>query len=407
MPERVRSLREIGLPVDDYRSLAEEWRRYLDAHPQAAVAYVNLERALRYGEAATPDERVALVERAYGIDSTCAEVLEAVSHVKYSYAGASTDVAAAKEYSRRAVEAAPDWAEPHFTLWTLCAVWGEDAEAREHVLALVRKGGIPSPLLDFGYNLLVSAEKDAIVLTNGDNDTYPPLAVQMDRGVRPDVRIVNLSLLNVPNYARLVLAPDGGPFTAEELSAARDEWERTAGKTREIPSQAIVRRLVEKVARGACATPVYFAVTVAPMYVDGCKQPLELEGLLWRVSPGAARAEGEEPKRVNAPKTDRLLGDVFRLESANDFGHPWGPRSSVSKLVMNYVATFQMVAEKQAEAGDLEGVRRNLRRAASMLEFHSELRGPGDDALTKLVEYWRQLDPNNPEVDRYVSLSRR
>jgi hypothetical protein len=42
-----------------------------------------------------------------------------------------------------------------------------------------------------------------------------------------------------------------------------------------------------------------------------------------------------------------------------------------------------------------------------MLEFHSELRGPGDDALTKLVEYWRQLDPNNPEVDRYVSLSRR
>jgi hypothetical protein len=230
----------------------------------------------------------------------------------------------------------------------------------------------------------------------------------MDRAVRPDVRIVNLSLLNLPDYARLVLAQDAGPFTAEELSAARDEWERTAGKTQEIPSQAIVRRLVQKVASGACASPVYFAVTVTPMFVDDCTQPLELEGLLWRVKAGAARGKGEEPKRVNALKTDRLLSDVFRLESANDLGFPWSPHSSVSKLTTNYIATSQMVAEAQAAAGDLDGVRRNLRRAVSMLEFHSELRGSGDeDALTKLVEYWRQLDPNNPEVDRYVPLSRR
>jgi hypothetical protein len=334
-------------------------------------------------------------------------VLEAVSHVKYGYASASTDPAAAKEYARRAVEAAPDWPEPHFTLWIFCMLSGGDAEAREHILALVRKGGIPSPLLDFGYNLLVSAEKDAIVLTNGDNDTYPPLAVQMNRGVRPDVRIVNLSLLNLPDYARLVLARDEGPFTAEELSAARDVWERTAGKTQEAPSQAIVRKLVEKVASGACANPVYFAVTVTPTFVDDCKQLLELEGLLWRVKPGVARAKGEEPKRVNAPKTDRLLSDVFRLESANDFGYPWDPHSSVSKLMMNYVATSQMVAETQAGEGDVEGVRRNLRRAVSMLQFHPELRGPGDgDALAKLVDYWKQLDPNNPEVDRYVSLPR-
>ncbi len=228
---------------------------------------------------------------------------------------------------------------------------------------------------DYSYNILQSAATNAILFTNGDNDTFPLWYLQDVEGVRRDVKVVNLSLVNTDWYIRQLKNNDpygvgtvkirmsetqinqlrpvqweptditiGVPQPNENLSiediydeyAIADStvmkngkltWKMpnslTFGDIKAIRVQDImVREIVEA---NNWKRPIYFAVTCSDDSKVGLQDYLKMEGMAFRLvpekrTPGREFVNEEVLKKQIAGSTEpsKTYKPGFRYTGLND-----------------------------------------------------------------------------------------
>jgi len=235
-------------------------------------------------------------------------------------------------------------------------------------------GGFYPAILEYNKNIMASCDKNAILLTNGDNDTFPMWFLQMVEGYRKDINVVNLSLLNTSWYVKQLKNDD--PFgdntiplelTDAEIEQLQPEYLITEREF-EIPVyqdtmnirgkiqwtlkpaiRANILRvqdlaLIKLLESNRWERPIYFSTTVSTFNLIGLENYLAMEGLV---------------DRLNSHETDRVSPDELAENCFNRYTYQTISDDHVryipdlAKLLQNYHNAFFKLANYYYEHKDL------------------------------------------------------
>ena len=272
---------------------------------------------------------------------------------------------------------------------------------------------------DYGYNLLESCDPNSILFTNGDNDTFPLWFLQEVEGVRRDVRVVNLSLLNTNWYIKQlrdrepkVPIPLNDQYIDSVLTDTQlvDLYKRVWTKSKvpaEFKSMGLdvavgtqpgyeLLRVQDIMVIGIIAwnqwqKPIHFAITIPASNRIGLDPYLRMVGMTTRLVPQKDQGPDGEALRRNLFEKYRFRGvadkSVYKDENA-------------SRLLGNYRACVLQLVEAYRAENRLDEINNLLRWADERIDFGWE----GYYSTATVLERAGQIGSATDCLDRAASL---
>lgn len=314
-----------------------------EAHAWLAETYRRLEKK---------DEAVKMARRAIALDpcnSFAHTILgDAYNPIYSTWEKASSD--STWTHLRKAVACDSTDGNAWVSIWSEAIRRSELPMMKRALPAAFRSGFFTTAALAYNRWMLRHLPAQALLVTNGDMDTYPAVALQEAESLRTDIAVVNRSLLNTASYARFIRDHYGLslPFPDSQLDAL-GAFKDQQGNLITVSDQILHAWLKQK-ASGAFSRPIAFSVTIDPSFTNAIKNHLQMAGpfSLWQANPAQT-----------TPDTAMLRSNLTGI-NAEDFTGPFAStqdRSPVRQaftngIVTNVTATALTYSEALIKSGD-------------------------------------------------------
>ena len=253
-------------------------------------------------------------------------------------------------------------------LWGEALHRGDVVTMRVAEQKLIDIGFFTDAILAYSRWTLRGLPQGAILITNGDMDTYPTYAIQKVEGVRPDVVIVNRGLLTQDWYARYLRDHEGLSLPLGDVALEEFIAKKNAQGNIVTLSDEIFARWIDQAKAGTLSRPIAIGATVAGSYYANEREHFGNAGAFLFWSPAT------NPTPDFAAMQKGLAG--VRPE---DFAGPWASEQDRSPIrtmytrdiVRNVTATALTLSESFVKEGKMDRAR-TLVDWAAKLESISE-----------------------------------
>lgn len=183
----------------------------------------------------------------------------------------------------------------------------------------------PQEMLTTAYNMLVSLDQNAILITHGDNDVYPCLILQNALKIRPDVQVIAIGMIRKNKYAEQV---------CKEIDIKTFAFENDSNKKQ----QTFFKHLVENTNR-----PIYVSIFTESDVYKNYEKNMYLTGLTLKYSPKPFNNMAVLRNNVE----NKFMLDFLKRTFYNNYA-----QSAVNLMNNGYLVSFQKLYEYYKLSGE-------------------------------------------------------
>lgn len=228
-PQQVKSLTKEAHEFEWYTNQYSLWEKEIKKDQKNEEAWINLYSAAGYARFRANDEKTeeiwakkeaeVLPAMSKAINGTFAYYKILTWHNAVWNAKNKEQEEKFISYAIKAYELDPSSPDVYPNLMNIYEIYKPNTEKQKEIALRWKASGDHSPnLMALSYNALMNTKKNSILITGGDNDTYPLWIAQHADQFRKDVNVWNIYLITVPEYRnRLFKEMNIPPLEGDDL----------------------------------------------------------------------------------------------------------------------------------------------------------------------------------------------
>ena len=323
-PDKVYSIKTKCYPVEWYEQQAKLWKNEINKNKKNADAWLNFYTANRMYKMLNSNmwldsKKDYFQELNSIVDSLGKELPDSFEYNYLKYRNSFNISDENFKYLMKAYNSAPERSETYEEFMTYYEVKNDLNNLTKYSKKLFDANGISLGILAWNYNVLMSLDENAILITNGDNDTYPIWLIQNSLNIRPDVKVFNISLLTIDKYRKTKFSENNIP----EFDFKFDKEDKSKNITVQL-----YKSIIDHLVKNHGKNPLYFALTLYIDYYKKHENNLFLTGTAFKYS--SKNFDNIAVMKKNYEQ--KFLMDYLKIELQKDISE-----SVLKQINLNYL----------------------------------------------------------------------